>query len=28
VGALVAVMVAWLLRGGTTQEAVETAKGN
>ena len=28
VGALVAVMVAWLLRGGATQEAVETAKGN
>jgi aquaporin Z len=27
-GALLAVMVAWLLRGGTTQEAVEAAKGN
>jgi aquaporin Z len=27
-GALLAVIVAWLLRGGTTKEAVETAKGN
>ncbi len=26
-GSLLAAMVAWLLRGGTTQEAVETAKG-
>lgn len=27
-GALLAVIVAWLLRGRTTQEAVETAKGH
>jgi hypothetical protein len=28
VGGLLAVLVAWLLRGRTTPEAVETAKGN
>ena len=27
-GGLLAVVIAWLLRGRTTQEAVETAKGN
>jgi aquaporin Z len=26
-GALLAVLIAWLLRGGTTREAVESAKG-
>lgn len=27
-GMLLAVLVAWLIRGGTTQEAADTAKGD